>query len=41
MVLVQALDAGVGAATKDRLKTFGPAATAAANLVVLVWMLNT
>lgn len=40
MVLVQALDASVGVLIADRMKAFGPAATAAANLGVLVWMLN-
>ncbi|MDR1118323.1 MAG: hypothetical protein LBL01_03370 [Bifidobacteriaceae bacterium] len=41
MVLVQALDAFVGAANADRLKTAGPALTAAANLAALIWLLAT
>ena len=39
MIVVQALDAVVGATIKDRVKTFGPAATAAFNLAALVWLL--
>ncbi|ACZ23627.1 hypothetical protein Sked_37440 [Sanguibacter keddieii DSM 10542] len=39
MVVVQAGDSVVGAKVRDRFKTFGPAATAAANLAALVWML--
>lgn len=39
MILVQAGDAVVGANDGERLKTFGPAATAAVNLAALVWML--
>lgn len=37
MVMVQALDAVVGARIPDRLKTFGPAGTAAVNLALLLW----
>lgn len=37
MILVQAGDAIVGAMLRDRLKTLGPAFTAAANLVALVY----
>jgi hypothetical protein len=40
MVIVQALDAAVGARIHDRLKTFGPASLAAVNLVALVWFLS-
>ncbi|MDQ6874598.1 MAG: hypothetical protein M3042_05970 [Actinomycetota bacterium] len=40
MVLVQAGDAVIGALSRDRLKTFGPAATAAVNAVVLIWLLK-
>ena len=39
MVLVQAGDAVVGAVIRDRLKTAGPATTAMANAVVLIWLL--
>lgn len=38
MVIVQAGDAVIGSRIHDRLKTIGPAATAAANLATLVWM---
>jgi hypothetical protein len=37
MVLVQAGDAVVGAMTRDRFKTLGPAATALVNLGLLTW----
>jgi hypothetical protein len=40
MILVQALDAVVGAVTSDRTKTFGPAITAVVNAAALVWMLS-
>ncbi|WP_235833396.1 hypothetical protein [Orlajensenia flava] len=39
MVIVQAIDAVIGVTIKDRLKTFGPAATALFNLAALIWML--
>jgi hypothetical protein len=39
MVIVQALDAIVGGIVRDRMKTFGPAALGATNLVALVWLL--
>jgi hypothetical protein len=39
MVLVQGLDAVIGVVTSDRVKTFGPAITAAVNAAALVWML--
>ncbi|WP_374946220.1 hypothetical protein [Agreia sp.] len=40
MIVVQAIDAGIGVAIRDRVKTFGPALTAAANLAALLWMLG-
>jgi hypothetical protein len=40
MVIVQALDAVVGATIHDRTKTFGPAALGMLNLVALVWFLS-
>jgi hypothetical protein len=39
MVIVQALDAVVGATIHDRMKTFGPASLGMFNLVTLVWFL--
>jgi len=39
MVIVQAADAVVGARFGDRVTTYGPAATAAANAAALVWLL--
>jgi hypothetical protein len=41
MVLVQGADAVVGLRIRDSLKTYGPAATAVANAVALVWMVTT
>ncbi len=38
MIIVQACDAVIGGVVKDKLKTIGPAATAAANLLALVWL---
>lgn len=40
MIIVQACDAVIGVVIKDRMKTFGPAATAVANLAALVWLLH-
>jgi hypothetical protein len=40
MVIVQALDALVGATIHDRMKTLGPASLGAVNLVALVWFLS-
>jgi hypothetical protein len=40
IVIVQALDAVVGATIHDRMKTFGPASLAVVNLVALVWFLS-
>ncbi|HEV7640908.1 MAG TPA: hypothetical protein VGO39_08590 [Gaiellaceae bacterium] len=39
MVIVQALDAVVGATLHDPMKTFGPASLGLVNLVALVWFL--
>jgi uncharacterized membrane protein len=39
MVIVQALDALVGATLRDPMKTFGPASLGLVNLVALVWFL--
>lgn len=39
MIVVQAADVIIGARVRDRLKTFGPAATAACNLALLAWYL--
>ncbi|ROS26284.1 hypothetical protein [Cellulomonas sp. PhB150] len=41
MVIVQGADAVVGARIHDRLKTYGPAATAVVNAAALVWLLAT
>jgi hypothetical protein len=40
MVIVQALDAVVGATIHDWMKTFGPASLGLVNLVALVWFLS-
>jgi hypothetical protein len=40
MIILQALDAGVGVAIRDRMKTFGPAAIAVTNLAALVWLIS-
>lgn len=39
MIFVQTLDALIGASIRDRIKTVGPALTAAANAAALVWLL--
>lgn len=39
MVIVQACDAVVGAVIRDRMKTIGPAATAALNSAAVCWLL--
>ena len=39
LILVQGFDAGIGRVISDRVKTFGPAITALANVAALVWML--
>ncbi len=38
MIVVQALDALVGAMNHDRVKTIGPAITSAANIAALLWV---
>lgn len=40
MIILQLLDAGVGVTIGDRMKTFGPAAIAVANLAALVWLVS-
>jgi hypothetical protein len=40
MIVVQACDAAIGVYIKDQMKTFGPAATALANLAALIWLLK-
>ena len=40
MIILQVLDACVGVAIRDRMKTLGPAAIAVANLAVLVWLIS-
>lgn len=40
MVIVQAVDAVIGAVIHDRLRTFGPAVTSLANAVAVVWLLQ-
>lgn len=40
MILVQACDAVIGVTIQDRMKTFGPAGTAVANLAALAWALG-
>lgn len=37
MIVVQTCDAVIGFSIKDRMKTFGPAGTALANLAALIW----
>jgi len=37
MIIVQAADSVVGARILDRVRTFGPAAPAVINLVLLIW----
>ena len=39
MIIVQFCDAAVGLTIHDRMKTLGPAGTAVANSVVLVWVM--
>jgi hypothetical protein len=41
MIIVQACDAVIGTTIKDRMKTFGPAGTALANLVAVIWLMQT
>jgi len=40
MIIVQACDAVIGITIKDRMKTFGPAATAIFNLAAVIWLLK-
>src|SRR3984957_9193216 len=40
MILLQVLDACVGEAISDRMKTFGPAAITITNLAALVWLIS-
>ena len=40
MIILQVLDACVGVAISDRMKTFGPAAIAVTNLAALVWLIS-
>ncbi len=39
MIIVQTLDAVIGVAIKNMMKTFGPAFTAVFNLAGLIWLL--
>lgn len=39
MIIVQALDAVIGVAIKDAMKTFGPAGTALANAAALIFLM--
>jgi hypothetical protein len=40
MIIVQALDAIVGVTINDKMKTFGPAATAVLNLFAVMWLIR-
>ncbi|MFD2052904.1 hypothetical protein ACFSQT_07200 [Mesorhizobium calcicola] len=40
MILVQAGDAVIGTAIDDRMKTFGPAGASLANLMALLWLIQ-
>jgi hypothetical protein len=40
MIVVQACDAAIGVSIHDRMKTYGPAGTAIANAIALVWFLK-
>jgi hypothetical protein len=40
MIILQVLDACVGVAISDRMKTFGPAGIAVTNLAALVWLIS-
>jgi hypothetical protein len=40
MIVVQACDAAIGVSIHDRMKTYGPAGTAIANAIALVWLLK-
>lgn len=41
MTILQACDAVIGMTIPDRMKTFGPAGTAVANLAALIWLTST
>lgn len=38
MIVLQLCDAAIGITIKDKIKTLGPAVTAAANLAALLWL---
>jgi hypothetical protein len=40
MILVQAGDAVIGTTIDDRMKTFGPACASLANLLALLWLIQ-
>lgn len=40
MIIVQGLDAAIGALNSDHVKTLGPAITALVNAAALIWMLR-
>ena len=40
LTVVQALDAFIGVRIRDRKETWGPASTAALNLMALVWLVS-
>jgi hypothetical protein len=40
MTILQVLDACVGVAISDRMKTFGPAGIAVTNLAALMWLIS-
>jgi hypothetical protein len=40
MIIVQALDSVVGVVTRQRMKTYGPAALALLNSIALLWLLE-
>lgn len=39
MVIVQAGDAAIGATVRDTIRTYGPAGTALANLLAMIWLM--
>jgi hypothetical protein len=38
MIIVQLLDAAIGIKIHDKMKTYGPATTALANLAAIIWL---
>src|SRR5215203_2549746 len=40
MIVVQAIDAVIGINIGDKMKTYGPAITAAANFLALAWLMS-